>query len=259
MKLKDKVAVITAAGSGSGRAGAVLFSQEGAKIVVGDIDAKGGKETVDLVKKAGGEAVFVPVDCGKVADMRTLIDVTMKTYGRLNILWNHAGTPGPGTLETTEEEDFDRAMDINVKGCFFATKFAVPHIKESGGGAILFTSSVAGLRASPRSPSYSLAKGGLVTLSMSLAVYLAPHNIRVNCICPGSIDSPMLRVFIDRSGKLKGEAMENTVREYAKTSPLGRMAKPEEIAKLPLFLASDDSSFITGTSVPIDGGKIAKF
>ena len=182
----------------------------------------------------------------------------MQTYGRLNILWNHAGIPGPGTLETTEEEAFDRAMAINVKGCFFASKFAVPHMKQSGGGAILFTSSVSGLRASPWSPSYSLAKGGLVTLTMSLAVYLAAHNIRVNCICPGSIDSPMSRVFIDRSGTLKGEALENALRENAKKAPMNRMAKPEEIANLALFLASDESSFITGASVPIDGGKIAK-
>ena len=258
MRLKDKVAIITAAGSGSGRAGAVLFAREGAKVVVGDIDPKGGEETVRLVKQTGGEAVFVPVDCGKVADMRKLIDTTMQTYGRLNILWNHAGIPGPGTLETTEEEAFDRAMSINVKGCFFASKFAVPHMKQSGGGAILFTSSVSGLRASPWSPSYSLAKGGLVTLTMSLAVYLAAHNIRVNCICPGSIDSPMIRVFIDRSGSLKGEALENAVRENAKKAPLNRMAKPEEIANLALFLASDESSFITGTSIPIDGGKSVK-
>ncbi len=258
MKLKDKVAIITAAGSGTGRAGAVLFAREGAKVVVGDIDAKGGEETVKLVKQAGGQAIFVPVDCGKVADMANLVDKTIKTYGHLNILWNHAGTPGPGTLATTEEEAFDRSMAINVKGCFFACKFAVPHMKKSGPGAILFTSSVAGLRGSPRSPSYSLAKGGLITLTMSLAIDLAPDNIRVNCICPGSIDSPMIRVFIDRTGTLKGEAMEKAVQVNAKNAPMGRMATPEEVAKLALFLASDDSSFITGGAFPIDGGKIAK-
>lgn len=258
MRLKDKVAVITAAGSGSGRAGSLIFAREGAKVVVADIDPKGGEETVRMVKEAGGEAYFIPVDCGKVAEMRKLIDAAMNKYGRLNILWNHAGIPGPGTLESTEEEAFDRAMAINVKGCFFASKFAVPYMKQSGAGAILFTSSVSGLRASPYSPSYSLAKGGLVTLTMSLAVYLAPHNIRVNCICPGSIDSPMIRVFIDRSGSLKGEAMENALREHAKKAPLNRMAKPEEIANLALFLASDESSFITGAAVPIDGGKSVK-
>ena len=258
MKLKDKVAIITAAGSGSGRAGALLFAQEGAKVVVADIDAKAGQETVKLVKEAGGDAFFVPVDCGKVADMRMLIDTAVETYGRLNILWNHAGIPGPGILEATEEEAFDRSMAINIKGCFFASKFAVPHMKQSGGGAILFTSSTAGLRGSPFSPSYSLAKGGLIPLAMSLAVYLAAHNIRVNCICPGSIDSPMIRVFVDRSGSLKGADVEKAVADNAKKAPLGRMANPQEIANLALFLLSDDASFITGTAVPIDGGKIAK-
>lgn len=258
MKLRDKVAIITAAGSGSGRAGAVLFATEGAKVVVADIDAKGGQETVKLVAEAGGEAIFVPVDCGRVADMRKLIDVAVQTYGRLNILWNHAGIPGPGTLETTEEEAFDRAMSINIKGCFFASKFAVPHMKQSGGGAILFTSSTAGLRGSPFSPSYSLAKGGLITLAMSLAIYLAAHNIRVNCICPGSIDSPMNRVFVDRSGSLKGEDIEKAVAANAKKAPIARLANPQEIAALALFLVSDDASFITGVSVPIDGGKIAR-
>jgi NAD(P)-dependent dehydrogenase (short-subunit alcohol dehydrogenase family) len=116
MRLKDKVAIITAAGSGSGRAGAVLFAREGGKVMGGDIDPKGGQETVKLAKRAGGEAIYVPVDCGQVADMHKLIDTTMQTYGRLNILRNHAGLPGPGTLETTEEEAFDRAMAINVKG-----------------------------------------------------------------------------------------------------------------------------------------------
>ncbi len=258
MKLKDKVAIISAAGSGSGRAGSLIFAQEGAKVIVADIDAAGGEETVNLVKKAGGKAVFVQVDCGKVADVKKMVETAVKTYGRLNILWNHAGIPGPGPLETTGEEEFDRAMAINVKGGFFATKFAVPVMKESGGGAIIFTASVAGLRGSPRSPSYSLAKGGLIPLTMSLALALAPQ-IRVNCICPGAIDSPMLRVFIDRAGKLKGEAMENTVQEYAKSAPLARMSTPEEIAKVALFLACDDSAFITGTHVTIDGGKIARF
>lgn len=258
MRLKDKIALISAAGSGTGRAGALIFAREGAKVVVADIDPQAAEETVRLVKKGGGEAVSVAVDCGKVAEVRRMVDAAVKGYGRLDILWNHAGIPGPGSIETTEEEDFDRAMAVNVKGAFFATKFAIPHLKAAGGGAILFTSSVSGLRASPWSPSYSLAKGGLVTLTMSLAVYLAPHGIRVNCICPGSIDSPMARVFVDRSGKLQGEAMDNALRENARKAPMSRMASPEEIANAALFLASDEASFITGTSMPVDGGKVAK-
>lgn len=257
MRLKDKVAIITAAGSGAGRAGAMIFAREGAKVVVGDIDPKAGEETVKLVKNGGGEAIFVRVDCGKVEEMRKMIDATIKAYGKIHILWNHAGIPGPGALEETEEEEFDKAMAVNVKGGFFATKLAVPHMKKAGGGSIIFTASVSALRASAWSPSYSLAKGGLIPFTMSLAVALGPHNIRVNCICPGSIDTPMLRVFIDRSGKLKGAALEEAVKERSKKSPLMRAARPEEIANVALFFASDESSYVNGVALPVDGGRIA--
>jgi NAD(P)-dependent dehydrogenase (short-subunit alcohol dehydrogenase family) len=257
MRLKDKVAIITAAGSGAGRAGAMIFSREGAKVVVGDLDSKAGEETVRLVKNAGGEATFVKVDCGKVEEVRKLIEAAVKTYGKIQILWNHAGIPGPGPLEETEEAEFDKAMAVNVKGGFFASKFAVPYIKKAGGGSIIFTASVSALRASTWSPSYALAKGGLIPFTMSLATALAPHNIRVNCICPGSIDTPMLRVFIDRAGKLKGAALEEAVKERSKKNPLMRAAKPEEIANVALFFASDESSYVNGVALPVDGGRIA--
>ena len=258
MRLKGKVAVITAAGSGTGRAAAVIFAREGAKVIVADIAPQAGEETVRLVKEGGGEATFVQMDAGKVADMRRLIDTTVEKYGTLNILWNHAGIPGPGTLEDTEEEAFDRAQAILTKGGFFATKFAVPHMKKAGGGSIIFTSSVSGIRGSPWSPSYSMAKGGLVTLTMSLALALARHNIRVNCICPGPIDSPMLRVFIDRAGKLKGEEFERALINTAKATPLRRLARPEDIAYAGLFLACDEASFVTGANLVVDGGLSAR-
>jgi NAD(P)-dependent dehydrogenase (short-subunit alcohol dehydrogenase family) len=259
MRLKGKVAIITAGGSGSGRAGASIFAREGAKVIVGDIDPKGGEETVRAIKGAGGEAFFVHVDCGKVEDMRRMVDAAVKTYDRLDILWNHAGIPGPGTIETTEEEDFDRAMAINVKGGFFAAKFAVPHLKEAGGGSIIFTASVSGLRASPWSPSYSLAKGGIITLVMSLAVYLGPYNIRTNCLCPAGIDTPMLRVFTDRAGAMKNEDLEKTIQGLAEKSPIRRLASPEDIAYAALFLASDEAAYLNGVALPIDGGKIARY
>jgi NAD(P)-dependent dehydrogenase (short-subunit alcohol dehydrogenase family) len=259
MRLKNKVAVITAGGSGSGRAGALVFAGEGAKVIVGDIDPQGGEETIRMVKSAGGEASFIRVDCGKVEDMRRLIAAAIQIYGRLNILWNHAGIPGPGILEATEEEDFDRAMAVNIKGGFFATKFAVPHLKEAGGGSIIFTASVSALRASPWSPSYSLAKGGIITLAMSLAVYLGPHNIRTNCLCPAGIDTPMLRVFTDRAGSMKKEELDRAIQGLADKSPIRRLALPQDIAYAALFLASDESEYINGVAIPIDGGKIARY
>jgi NAD(P)-dependent dehydrogenase (short-subunit alcohol dehydrogenase family) len=258
MRLKDKVAIITGAGSGTGRAGAMIFAREGARVIVGDIDMKGGEETVRMVKNAGGEASFIPADCGRVEDMHQLVDQAVKKYGHLNILWNHAGIPGPGTLEATEETDFDRAMAVNIKGGFFATKFAVPYLKEAGGGSIIFTASISALRASPWSPSYSLAKGGLIPLTMSLAIYLGPHNIRVNCICPAGIDTPMLRVFIDRGGKLEGGALENAVKDLSGKSPVGRLATAEDVAHVALFLASDEAAYVNGVAIPVDGGKSAR-
>jgi NAD(P)-dependent dehydrogenase (short-subunit alcohol dehydrogenase family) len=259
MRLKDKVAIITAAGSGAGRAGALMFAREGAKVVVADISRKAGEETIKLIKDTGGDATFVEIDAGKVEDMRRLIDTTVNVYGRLNILWNHAGIPGPGLLETTEEAEFDRSIAVNCKSGFFGSKFAVPHLKKAGNGSIIFTASTAALRASKTSPSYSLAKGGLIPFTLTLATILGPYNIRANCICPGSMDTPMMRVFTDRTGTLKGEALENAAKAWEKTAPLNRIAKPEEIAYVALFLASDEASFVTGAIISVDGGAVAKY
>jgi len=258
MRLKDKVAIITAAGSGSGRAGALLFAREGAKVVVSDIASKGGQETVKGIKENGGEAIFVQTDVGKVDDLRRLIHATMDAYHTIDILWNHAGIPGPGPIEETEEADFDTTMDVNSKGAFFATKFAIPHMKKSGKGSIIFTASTSALRGSPWSPFYSMSKGGLISLTLSLAVHLGQFNIRTNCICPCIIDSPMGRVFVDRSGKLERQEVENRIRAYGQGVPLGRPCTPDDVAWAALFLASDEASFINGAILPIDGGLIAK-
>jgi NAD(P)-dependent dehydrogenase (short-subunit alcohol dehydrogenase family) len=257
-RLRGKVAIITGAGSGVGQAGARIFGREGAKVVVGDIEPSSGKETVKLVKDAGGEATFVKMDGGKISDVRRLVDTTVNVYGKLDILWSHAGIPGPGRLEDTEEAEFDRAMDVNLKGPFFCAKYAAPYMIKAGGGSIIFTASGAALRSSKLSPSYAAAKGGLIPFTMSLAVSLAQYKIRANCICPGFIDSPMCRIFVDRKGELKGEALENAVRMFGKNVPMERLARPEEIAYAALFLASDEASYITGAILPVDGGMLAK-
>ena len=258
MRLKDKVAIITAAGSGAGRVGALIFAREGAKVIAGDIDPIGGEETVKIIRDSGGEASFVHTDVGKVEDVRNLVETAVDLYGKLNILWNHAGIPGPGTLEATEEADFDRAMAINVKGGFFATKFAVPHMKKAGSGSVLFTASVSALRASPNSPSYSLAKGGLIPFTLSLAVYLGPHNIRANCICPAPMYTPMLPVFLDRAKSMGKGFIEDTIKTLEQRSPMGRLAKPEDVANAALFLVSDEASYINGVILQVDGGMVVK-
>lgn len=259
MRLCGKVAIITGAGSGSGQAGAVVFAREGAKVIVADIDVRGGEKSVELVRQSGGEADFVQVDCGKVEDMERLIKAAVNRHGKLDILWNHAGIPGPGKLEDTDEAGYDRVMNVNMKGGFFATKFAVPHMKEAGGGSIIFTASVSALRASPWSPSYSLSKGGILPLVMSLAVYLGPFNIRANCICPAGIDTPMLRVFTDRESHLSEQNRETAVKSLGEKCPLGRLATAEDVAHVALFLASDEASYLNGVAIPVDGGKIGRY
>jgi NAD(P)-dependent dehydrogenase (short-subunit alcohol dehydrogenase family) len=258
MRLNDKVAIITAAGSGVGREGALLFAQEGAKVVVGDISSEGGRETVRMVKETGGEASFVQTDISNVEQVHKLVESAANIYGKLDILWNHAGIPGPGSLDMTEEEEFDRTLDINIKGGFFASKFSVPHMIKAGGGSILFTASVSALRASPTSPTYALSKGALIPLTMSLAVTLGPHNIRTNCLCPAPIYTPMLEGFLNRGKNTDPKFVENITKSLEERNPLGRIAKAQDVAYAALYLVSDEASFVNGVILPVDGGMIVK-
>jgi len=254
MRLKDKVAVITGAGSGMGRASALLFAKEGAKVVVADINPKSGDETVQLIKQERGEAIFVQVDVSKVGDVENMIKATVESYGKLNILFNHAGMPGPRGLQDVKEDEWDYALDVLTKGGFFACKFAAPEMQKAGGGSIIFTSSTSGIMGSRLSPTYSLGKGGIVTLTKSLALLLARHSIRVNCICPGAVETPMLPDFLGRGMGVDIEKMRGAA---VASIPLRRFAQPEEIAWAALFLASDESSYITGIALPVDGGMSA--
>jgi NAD(P)-dependent dehydrogenase (short-subunit alcohol dehydrogenase family) len=254
MRLANKVAVVTAAGSGIGRASALLFAKEGAKVVVADIDPKGGEETVDLITKLGNEAMFVRADVAKVSHMENMIKTTVATYGKLNILFNHAGMPGPRGLEEVGESEWDHALGVLTKGGFFACKFAVPEIRKAGGGSMLFTSSVSGLGGSPNSPLYSLAKGGIIMLVKSLALLLADDGIRVNCIAPGLVDTPMLPQFFGLKSDSAGGNWKDISERALNLIPLKRFACPEDIAWAALFLSSDESSYITGTTLLVDGG-----
>jgi NAD(P)-dependent dehydrogenase (short-subunit alcohol dehydrogenase family) len=255
-RLESRVAVITAAGSGMGRAGAVLFAREGAHVYVSDISLAAAEETVKMIRAEGGSASAHKVDVTKVDELRALFDVVRKEKGVLHVLWNHAGVPGAGGLNATEAE-WDFALNANTKSGYFGMQFAHDLLKKAGGkGSVIFTSSTSGLVGSPLGVMYSAAKGGVVLLGKALALALAADGIRCNVICPGVVETPMLPTFFrgvpaDQVEKLKGDFVKANF-------PMGRTCRPEEIATAALFLACDDSSYVTGITLPVDGGYTAR-
>lgn len=258
MRLDGRIAVVTAGGSGMGRAGSLKLAEEGATVIVTDLDAEAAAETASLIEAAGGKAESRSVDVLDHSQLEELFKDVENDHGKLHILWNHAGAPGPAGLAATEES-FDFAMNLNVKSAYFATALAEDLLAAADGKAsVIFTSSVSGLVGSPGSPVYSLAKGGISTMTKALAISLAPKGIRVNAICPAAVETPMLIKFFDRSIESEEEAKKIQL-DYIKVSvPLGRAGTAEEVANVVAFLASDDSSFITGVPLPVDGGYTAK-
>jgi NAD(P)-dependent dehydrogenase (short-subunit alcohol dehydrogenase family) len=257
-KLKDRVAVITAGASGMGLASARLFAKEGAKVVVADLDGAAAERAAEQIKGEGGVARAFQIDVSNVARLRELFAFVEKELGALHVLFNHAGIPGPPGLDITEEQ-FDRTVAINLKSQFFATQLARPMLERAAPHAsIIFTASTSGLVASPTSPVYGMTKGGTLILMRSIAKQLGPKGIRSNAICPGPTDTPSLRVFTDpkREG-LSEEDYAKQLTARAGAIPLRRAGLPEDIASVALFLASDDSAFVTGVTVPVDGGMLA--
>jgi 3-oxoacyl-[acyl-carrier protein] reductase len=255
MKLKNRVALITGAGSGMGRASAVLFATEGATVAVVDLDEKTGQETVGLVQQNKGEACFIQADVSKHADAEKMIKTTVDKYGKLDILFNNAGIPMSFTpVAELKEEQWDRIMNVNVKAIFLAAKFAAPVMKKQGGGVILITASISGVRPRPGLSAYSTSKAAAIMLTKALAIELAPSKIRVNAINPVAAETPMLAHFM-ASGGAKGDQYESGRKRFVDTVPLGRLATAEDIAYMALFLASDEASLITGASFDVDGGR----
>jgi NAD(P)-dependent dehydrogenase (short-subunit alcohol dehydrogenase family) len=226
-----------------------VFAQEGAKVVVADYIADGGHETVRQIKAAGGEASFVLTDVSKSADVRNMIATTVQTYGRVDILFNNAGIEGPSAkLANYKEEDWDRVIAIDLTAVYLGMKYVLPEMIKQGGGVIISTASVAGLVGFPGSGAYAAAKAGVINMTRMAALEYADKNIRVNCICPGIIETPM----VDR-------VMGNRPKDQViKAEPIGRLGRPEDIAHAALFLASDESSFATGAPFIIDGGYVAR-
>jgi len=255
MRLENKVALITGAGSGMGQASAILFSKEGAKISVVDINDSNGQETVEAIKQAGGEAIFVPADVSKAGDAERMIKTTVDTYGKLDILFNNAGIAMTFTaVEEVKEDLWDRIMAVNTKSVFLGCKYAIPIMKKQRRGVIINTASIMGVRARPCCSAYLESKAAAIHLTKGIALEVAEHNIRVNCINPVATDTPMFPHFIDNSGA-RDEKFEETKKKFIAGIPLGRLAKAEDVAYTALFLASDESSFLTGISMDVDGGR----
>ena len=244
-RLVGKVALITGAGSGIGRATALLFAKEGAKVAVADCVPAGGQETVRMIREAGGEASFIEADVSKSADVQRMVNTTVDTYGRIDILYNNAGIQGPvaRTADLTEEA-WDAVLNINLKSVFLASKYAIPVMLNQGGGVIINTSSTMGLGGKPHIAPYCVSKGGIILLTKTMAAEYARQNIRVNCICPGMIETPMTEWAIARLRM-----------DYI---PQGKAGQPEDIAQAALYLASDDSAYVTGAALVVDGGWTAE-
>jgi meso-butanediol dehydrogenase/(S,S)-butanediol dehydrogenase/diacetyl reductase len=248
-RLDGKVALITGAGSGIGRASALLFAKEGCKVVVVDVVEEAGKETVSMIKESGGDAIFLKADVSKAFDSKRVMKATVAKYGKLDILFNNAGINPSGTVVDTPEKVWDRVININLKGVFLFSKYAIPEMAKGGGGVIVNTASVSGLVGTANEIAYVASKGGVVMMTKAMAIDHAHQNIRVNCICPAGTETALLGKWLATV-----KEPEKVRQELTSMSLLKRLAKPEEIAYTALFLVSDESSFMTGSAVAVDGG-----
>jgi NAD(P)-dependent dehydrogenase (short-subunit alcohol dehydrogenase family) len=257
MRLDGKIGIVTAAASGMGRAGALRFAREGAAVGVVDIDQAGVDAVVGTITAAGGRALGLVGDLRQDEFARGIVRRAANAFGGLDFVWNHVGHPGPASIEGIEMADYEVAIDLNLRTVLVTTEAAIPEIRARGGGALLYTASTSGIQGSAFSPVYSMAKFGVVGFVRSLAKRLAPEKIRVNAICPGPIDTPMLRVFVARPDQQAGQDKEALVQLRARQNPMGRTGQPEEIANAALFLISDEASFVSGAALPVDGAATA--
>lgn len=248
MRLQGKVAIVTGGASGIGRATAELFAVERAMVVIADVDEAGGQATVAALADRGAGAEFVRTDVRHRADVQRLVARAVERFGRVDILVNNAGVNILGDVVEAADEEYDLMMDTNVRGTFLCTKFVLPHMRAAGGGVIVNVASVAALVGARRNVVYDASKGAVLNMTRALAVDHAPDGIRVNCICPGLVDTPMTQRW------LAGQENPDQIRRYGL---LQRPARPEEIAQAILFLASDMSSYMTGGYLAVDGGFLA--
>ena len=251
MHMQGRGVLITGAASGMGRAGALAFARDGARLALVDVDGPGVEALAAGIRDQGGRAVAIQRDLSDAAGVRGLVAEAAEALGGLTVLWNHAGINGPA-FEPLDLAGYDTMMATNLTATVLTCGEAVPLMRAAGGGVILLTSSVAGLVGSIQNPLYSASKSALVGLAKSLAIRYAPDGIRVNAICPGPVDSPMLQALI--SGPHSGDIGARLLASI----PMGRLGRPQEIAEAALWLASDRASFITGVALPVDGGVTAR-
>jgi NAD(P)-dependent dehydrogenase (short-subunit alcohol dehydrogenase family) len=249
--VQGKIALVTGGGSGIGRASALVLAREGAKVMIADYVPEGGDRTVKMIKEKGGDASFLHVDVSVTKQVEMMVNKTVETYGRIDCAFNNAGIEGrmADTVESTEE-NFDRIIAINLKGVWLCMKYQIPQMLKQGGGTIVNTASIAGLVGLEGLSAYNASKHGVIGLTKTAALEFATKNIRVNCVCPGAIQTPMVARLLDTG------AMNE--RELIAVEPIGRMGKPEEIAEGVVWLSSDASSFVTGHPLVIDGAWIAR-
>jgi NAD(P)-dependent dehydrogenase (short-subunit alcohol dehydrogenase family) len=249
---QGKVALVTGAGSGLGAASAKAFAREGARVVVADVNASGGRQTVQMIEKAGGQAVFIQADVSSEADVKAMINKTLETYGRLDYAHNNAGIEhAPAPLTELTEETWERILKVNLKGVWLCLKYEIPQMAKNGGGAIVNTSSIAGLHGARQHGAYGVTKYGVISLTKTAALENGASKVRINAICPGAMaGTPMWDFLVSHSPDL------NTL--VAGKVPLGRASNPEEIAQVVVWLCSDAASYITGHAMVVDGGDTAK-